>query len=453
MAGLLDDELDAFFGNPNLKRQTAKGRASAAKRDVNTLPDPRTYAAMQGLLGARPDEMGFSVLHPKYQQIMDVANPAYGLGLAAQLAPVLGPLTKGLPIGASVKNVGFDPVKMRTQYPDRLPPVLAFDKQKQKEYLAKQLSPEAKLVQKESKAAQKDIDKGNYTPYFDVSKRFFADPTKYNLQGETLTQALPAKAETIAKYKAMYDTPKSREKLSKAYEAGKLDPNAENWYAMGQLEEEYIKRLGAEKGRLRFKDDFADAMAATTGGADPTSNFLMGSFGNYMRQQGAAIPKNAYDLPYPIGGRFASGNMAMYDKVINKGAGLSAKDTPKRFDFSGNFLGDMSKATIDEQMMTGIYPGLKAPAGDSYGVAEQLVNDLAVKYGVNPGNFQDVTWKGLKGVPGMPMMEHINQSIERTARITKQTPEEVLDAFIRKRAPMYTAAPFGLLGLTREEDQ
>ena len=132
MAGLLDDELDAFFGNPNLKRQTAKGRASAAKRDVNTLPDPRTFAAMQGLLGARPDEMGFSVLHPEYQQIMDVANPAYGLGLAAQLAPVLAPFTKGLPVGASVKNVGFDPVKMRTQYPDRLPPVLAFDSKSKK---------------------------------------------------------------------------------------------------------------------------------------------------------------------------------------------------------------------------------------------------------------------------------------------------------------------------------
>ena len=378
------------------------------------------------------------------------------LDAALAVAPMAGPavrMTKGLPVGASIKNLGFDPIKMRTQYPDRLPPVLAFDKIKQKEYLAKQLSPEAKLVQKASTAAQRDIEKGNYTPYFDVSKRFFADPAKYKLQGETLTQALPAKAETIAKYKAMYDTPESRSRLSKAYEAGRLDPNAENWYAMGQLEEEYIKKLGAKKGAQRFKDDFADAMAATTGGADPTSNFLMGSYGNYLREQGTPIPKNAYDLPYPIGGRFASGNMAMYDKVINQGAGLSAKETPKRFDFSGNFLGDMNRATIDEQMMTGIYPALKAPAGDSYGVAEQVVNDLAAQYGVKPGNFQDVTWKGLKGVPGMPMMEHINQSIERTARITNQTPQEVLDAFIRKRAPMYSAAPLGLLGFTPEEDQ
>ena len=375
---------------------------------------------------------------------------AMGENYMGRMGMMPGVVEKG---AAKIKAAGFDPIKMRTQYPDQLPPVLAFDKVKQKEYLAKNLSDEAKAVQKASNAAQKDIDKGNYTPYFDVQKRYFADPAQYNLQGETLTQALPKRPETIAKYKAMYDTPKSREKLSKAYEAGKLDPNAENWYAMGQLEDEYIKRLGAEKGRQRFKDDFADAMASTTGGADPTSNFQMGSYGNYLRDRNIPVAKNAYDYPYPIGGRYASGNMSMYDKVINKGAGLSAEDTPKRFDFSANFLGDMNRGTIDEQMMTGIYSGLKVPAGDSYGIAEQLVHDLASQYGVKPGNFQDVTWKGLKGVPGMPMIEHINQSIERTARITNQTPEQVLDAFIRKRAPMYSAAPFGLLGFTPEEDQ
>jgi hypothetical protein len=50
--------------------------------------------------------MGFSVLNPDYQAIQNVARPAYGLGLAAQLAPFLAPITKGLPVGASIKNVG-----------------------------------------------------------------------------------------------------------------------------------------------------------------------------------------------------------------------------------------------------------------------------------------------------------------------------------------------------------
>jgi hypothetical protein len=72
---------------------------------VNTLRDPKTYAVMAGLMGERPDEMGFSVLHPDYQAIKDVAEPAFGLGIAAQAYPLIGPLTKGLPVGASVKNV------------------------------------------------------------------------------------------------------------------------------------------------------------------------------------------------------------------------------------------------------------------------------------------------------------------------------------------------------------
>jgi hypothetical protein len=102
-------ELGAFFGNPNLQRQGAKARALAAQRDVNTLADPRTYAVVQGLLGTAPDEMGFSVLNPNYEKIRKVAEPAFALGLLGQASPLLAPMTKGLPVGASIKNIGkFD---------------------------------------------------------------------------------------------------------------------------------------------------------------------------------------------------------------------------------------------------------------------------------------------------------------------------------------------------------
>ena len=94
-----------FFGNPNIQRQGAAARQLAQARDVNTMPDPRTYAAAQAFLGTRPDELGFSVLHPDYQGIQNVANPAYGLSIAAQMAPFLAPLTKGMPVGASIKDV------------------------------------------------------------------------------------------------------------------------------------------------------------------------------------------------------------------------------------------------------------------------------------------------------------------------------------------------------------
>ena len=98
-------ELGAFFGNPNIQRQGAKARELAKRRDVNTLADPLTYAVVQGLLGTRPDEMGFSVLNPDYEKIKRVAEPAFALGLLGQAAPALAPLTKGLPVGASIKEI------------------------------------------------------------------------------------------------------------------------------------------------------------------------------------------------------------------------------------------------------------------------------------------------------------------------------------------------------------
>ena len=39
-----------FFGNPNIQRQGAAARQLAQGRDVNTMPDPRTYAAAQAFL-------------------------------------------------------------------------------------------------------------------------------------------------------------------------------------------------------------------------------------------------------------------------------------------------------------------------------------------------------------------------------------------------------------------
>jgi hypothetical protein len=90
MAGLLDEEeLLPFFGNPNIQRQGARARALAAQRDVNTLRDPRTYAAISGLLGQAPDELGFSVLNPAYEDIQRVGRPAFAVGTALGVAPMM----------------------------------------------------------------------------------------------------------------------------------------------------------------------------------------------------------------------------------------------------------------------------------------------------------------------------------------------------------------------------
>jgi len=100
------------FGNPNIRKQGEAARRLAALRDVNTLPDPKTYAVASGLMGTAPDQMGFSVMHPKYKEIMDVANPAFAAGTALQIAPVAQGPGMGRMVGAAEK--ALEPAVRRT---------------------------------------------------------------------------------------------------------------------------------------------------------------------------------------------------------------------------------------------------------------------------------------------------------------------------------------------------
>ena len=338
------------------------------------------------------------------------------------------------------------------RYPNMIPGVMKMDKKKGEEYLAKALSPEEKQLQAARNAAQKDIEAGNYSPYFDVEKRFHVDPANYPLTGSTLVDAMPKTGATAEKWRQKFDTPEVRGRLHEAYGAAKDDPLTHTWYGMGQLEEAFIKELGPEAGRKAFKERFAVPMAATTGGADPTANLLSAYYGNFMRQAGKPMGASSVELPHPIGGRYIMGNIGQYDKIINKGGGLTTA-TPKRFNFASNFMGHTKRPTLDEQM-SGIYdPALKAPPGDSYGVMERILNDAAAREGVSPVNFQEVAWAGRKGVKGKPMMQHVNEAIERTSRVTGKSPQDVLrDSLIHARSPLYGGA-VGAGGLSQYEDQ
>lgn len=338
---------------------------------------------------------------------------------------------------------GIDRSKLALNYPDVGAPIDKVDKKTGKEFRSKGLSDEEKLVQKERNRIAKEMDDAGYEPIFPIEDRYYADPTLYQLEGNTLIDTLPKKQETIDKKIEQFDTPEARAALNAAYDAG-LGPMSQDWYAMGQLQDAFIKELGPEEGARAFKERFADAMAATTGGADPKANLLMAAYGNFLRSRGLSPPGAAYEMPHPIGGRYVTGNMAMYDKVMNQGQGLTTSGQPKRFNFSSNFLGDRSRATIDEQMTSGITGGkFNAPPQGSYGIIEGIVADEAAKRGVQPANFQDVSWAGFKDYEGKPMIVEFNEMIERTSRLTGKSPEEVLKGFIRGNMPMY-----GILGAT-----
>jgi len=324
----------------------------------------------------------------------------------------------------------YDVEAVGKRYPKTAPPNLAVDPKTGKEFLEKVQSAEAMAVGKARKAAQADIEAGNYTPYFNPEERFYADPTPYNLQGNTLVDVVPKKAETVEKYAALANEPGALARLEEAYQRGQEYPGAAQWYAMGQLEDAFRQQYGDELGRDLFKARFADAMAATTGGADPTANLLMAKYANYMKEAGQPLPET-YNLPFPIGGRYAAGNLSMYDKVLGEGGRGLTTANPKRFNFSANFLGDINRATIDEQMSKLFDPTMMMPPTGSYGVYEKALGDIARKYGVAPAEFQDVAWAGgkLAKTPNympQPMIQTVNEAIERTARVTGLDPDEVV---------------------------
>jgi hypothetical protein len=332
--------------------------------------------------------------------------------------------------------LGYDPVKMREQYPAVGQPVMATDPKSGKQYLEKQLTSEEESVQAMRKAAQAEINKGNYRPYFDVSQRYHANPEEFPVQGQTITDEFPKMEKTATRLREHYQTPEAYARLLDAYKRAEGDPLAHDWYATGQYADALKAHMGPEAGAARYVDDFTRPMAATTGGADPTANFLTAGYGNFAKERGLPFGENAFDYPHPVGGRFVSGNMRMYNKHIVNGEPFTAEGTPKRFNFDANFRGYQDRATMDEQMSGGIKPGMKAPPTGHYGITEEMVHQLANQLSQTPANAQGVIWAGLKDAKGMPMMEHINQAIERTAWVTGLSREEALKQ-IMNRGPVY----------------
>ena len=83
-----EDDTKPYFGGAGTKKYAA-AKKRAEQGDVNTLKDPRTYATVAGFMGERPDEMGFSVMHPDYQGVREAADPAFYAGTALGVAPLM----------------------------------------------------------------------------------------------------------------------------------------------------------------------------------------------------------------------------------------------------------------------------------------------------------------------------------------------------------------------------
>jgi len=344
-------------------------------------------------------------------------------------------------VSSLANKFGYDEAKLAQDYPQTLFPILEKDKRTGNLFAGKATHPEAEAIKKARMFAQEEIKKGDYEPYFDITKRAYVDPAQYPLSGNTLKDAIPKTPDTIAKYEAIAKNPDALAQWQKGFDTGSQRPLAKDWYAMKQLQDEYVRVLGPKEGIKQFKARFADAMGATTGGADPTSNLMTAAYSNVMRQRGMDIPTEGFDVPYPVYGRFLGQNLEQAKKLHETG-GLSASTQPKRHNFSGNFLGHRDLSTLDEQMMSAYLDPKKgsaytSPPGGAYGLFQRELNNLADKNQVMPANFQDVTWAGLKDYPGKPMMQEINELLHRTSRIGGMTQKEALENLIRADKPVY----------------
>lgn len=407
---------------------------------------------------------------------IDVAMGVSGGGLATKVRGAKGPA-----MGETLSPKAPFP-QYAEAYPPVGPPSLVVDEKKlpqliksgmtpeaarrEAEYLEKTLTPEAEAFQKARNKIQKQLDKEGYTPYFDPAKRFDVDPANYGPFADTAVAAAPKTAKTQQQWAERYGTPEARERLQAGYKAGQGIADADRWYWMGQLEKAYVDELGEVAGREAFKKEFADMMAATTGGASPYNNFMMAHYASHMAKTGQALPERSYDLPFPIGGRYAAGNIAQARKYIEGGMqGFDPAVNPKRYDFSSAYTGNPRAGTMDEQMFGAIQPGGTIP--EWYGPATQVLREEAAKAGVAARDFQDVGWAGLKKIKTEgkgkgfeyegPMINHINRSIETTHRLTGMPREEIVRrGLIRKEIPMYgigAAAAVPVMGSLAAQDR
>ena len=452
MPGLFDDAANGYLGDPE-----AYGAAQASMAMQPAVQDwlhkvvTGQYASdyFNNLNQGYDPNRSFAqnALDPTLlQHATDLALGFSGGGLATKAArPMPAEIARSDPAFGTTPFAEAKYPQYAEQYPPVGPPTLKVG-ERGNTFEAKQLTPEAEAFGQDRLRVMKDMEAG-YTPYFDPAQRSYVDPANYPPANVDTATVRPSKAATIKQYADAIDAPETAAALQHAYARGMELGNTDHWYAMAQLEKAYTDHLGADAGRSAFLDQFAAPMAATTSGQNPTSNFLMSHFLEYSRARGDPVPVQN-QLPYPVGGRYAQNNLDDYVRMRDAGgyAGLGATQ-PKMHDFARSMIGDLSNPVMDDQMARGLLAHVPANVQGNarttaYGMLQQPVRDMAAELGVPPGNVQDVAWAGFKNEAGGPMIQQINDSIERTHRLTGMPRDEIVQrGLVNKQIPLY-----GLLG-------
>lgn len=328
-----------------------------------------------------------------------------------------------------------------------------------KAYWGKSLPPETKAFVRARRAIQRDMEANGFQPYFDPAKRADVNSDHYPMDAGPVV-GMPAKMETARKHWERLISNGSMQRLKAAFRRGSQAPDGDGWHALKQVEDEYVKLLGAKAGRKAFRDELVGPIAAMTAGNNPTANFVLAHFAEFLRKSGSPLPKNAYEWPYPIGGRYAASNARMYEKYLRDGRTIGFSN-PKRREFLASMLGFRDRHVIDSRISDVLEPGRRTPR--NYGIASRIMDEVAKEVGARDRrHLGDAVWaaeehkttrRAADSGSTPPGAGHnsrkyfnfdrlaitvINAIIERTHRLTGMPRDEIfLRGFILKEIPLY----------------
>lgn len=273
------------------------------------------------------------------------------------------------------------------------------------------------------------------------------------------------------------------------------------WYNMEPLRLKFVDKLGEAQGNQAF-NQYIDLMAATSAGAKTDANARIASYYYVNGASGAPVP-----IP-PKGSGYGHKAQNLHNRNANDilaGGGLDPIEHPKRFTFAENLKGNWEPVTVDKHNIRAwgmaskdpewIAPRLEdvqagapawwneksygtwdpksfnprefvkannirwdsipptwfegAPTKTEYQALEQLNQKLSDAMGVLPAPGQAALWLGAGpvtglGSPPVSMMSTFEQLLQKRAAARGETPEAVLDQFIRRTRPL--VVPVGAVG-------
>ena len=255
------------------------------------------------------------------------------------------------------------------------------------------------------------------------------------------------------------------------------------WYRTGPLYEEYLKEWGPDLASQKMRENL-NYIAATSTSAKVPDNLKIGSYYNYLHQQGLPIPEKP---PPGYGHKFQGSHR---DAAIDFREGtFSSLDNPKRGSYVQNLGGNEDVLTGDRHWMRALgiasgdprflktrlevvnpvtetksYRNLQqelkegkitmrqakkqpqwweeAPGDFEYGPAEALYKKKVTDpLGMTVARGQEKQWVGAGkvtdlGSPPEPILRTLARRIHYTAYQMGTTPEKVLQAYVQGKIPL-----------------